>query len=467
MELGDLFRLMSDSKNRIPNIMDLKKLIISYMLLDPTSMLNIKSFCHMINDDNDNDDEIDMKIVNDANNYVCNNLMLYQFLWLKYVSKTLPKSKGIEYIKEEFYKAINLYNVFNIETIGNIDQYEIIKKNIKNTKKLFTNHDEIQSILEKMNYYDLKIKGRTFLLHFLNNYTEYRKVVGMKYIEIVLYMLKGGASVDLHDDNDNTVLIYACKFQNPNLVQLFINYNAKINEPGRFKETPLMVACQNSSTEIIKLLLDNGADLNLQDRYKKTSLMYACQTSLDNVKLLYEQKLPFFVNQRGDFGRTALNYAVGSRKYEIVDYLINNPHIKEGYVEKADVNLSTESGYTVLMDACGKGNYEIAKLLIDNGADVNAQDKNGQTALWSAFSFYVYDQDLKLKIIKLLIDSGININLKDKNGNNILSFLSYNVSVKELTPDILKLFIDAGIDIDNMKKNMYLLDLLKQINYHN
>jgi hypothetical protein len=41
----------------------------------------------------------------------------------------------------------------------------------------------------------------------------------------------------------------------------------------------------------------------------------------------------------------------------------------------ADVNTSDENGITVLMWACWHGNTDIARLLIEHGADVNRQDK--------------------------------------------------------------------------------------------
>ena len=57
-----------------------------------------------------------------------------------------------------------------------------------------------------------------------------------------------------------------------------------------------------------------------------------------------------------------------------------------------------------------KGYPEIAELLIARGADVNARNSNGATALIYAATFN------QKKIIKLLLDHGADRRLKDSRG---------------------------------------------------
>ena len=47
----------------------------------------------------------------------------------------------------------------------------------------------------------------------------------------------------------------------------------------------------------------------------------------------------------------------------------------------ADVNAQNKDGETALMRAVREGNTEVAEALIKAGADLNAQDKKGWTAL--------------------------------------------------------------------------------------
>ena len=60
-------------------------------------------------------------------------------------------------------------------------------------------------------------------------------------------------------------------------------------------------------------------------------------------------------------------------------------------------------------------NLEIVKLLCENGANINLQDKDGFSALMIAT-----DKGY-LEIVKFLLENGANINLQDNNGNSALS----------------------------------------------
>ena len=88
-------------------------------------------------------------------------------------------------------------------------------------------------------------------------------------------------------------------------------------------------------------------------------------------------------------------------------------------IEKgADVNAYDKYGQTALMLAAkykSKVDMDIVKLLIEKGADVNARDNLDYTGLMTA-AF-----DGRLDIVKLLIEKGVNINLRNKNDDTALS----------------------------------------------
>ena len=66
------------------------------------------------------------------------------------------------------------------------------------------------------------------------------------------------------------------------------------------------------------------------------------------------------------------------------DALDAAPAEAAGIAAKADVNARTLRGDTALSVAASDGREDIARLLIDNGANVNDADINGCTALYWA-----------------------------------------------------------------------------------
>ncbi|MCL4361292.1 ankyrin repeat domain-containing protein [Candidatus Dependentiae bacterium] len=160
---------------------------------------------------------------------------------------------------------------------------------------------------------------------------------------------------------------------------------------------------------------------------------------------------------------------------------------------KFDANLKDNSEDTALMRASWKGHTDIAKLLINSGADVNAKDKAGNTALgyaigkrhkdivkllikakadlnavryhptkWPALAWVSYQGDEDM--VKLLISlatkyTSWDVNETDSNGQTALM-----KAVIAGQPKIVKLLIKAKADI-NIEDNggNTALDLAKQL----
>ena len=63
----------------------------------------------------------------------------------------------------------------------------------------------------------------------------------------------------------------------------------------------------------------------------------------------------------------------------------------KGYVEKVEIERTNEHGFTPLMIATYYGHTHLVKYLVENGADVNAQDNRGWTSLRYAY-YYNYKE---------------------------------------------------------------------------
>ena len=85
----------------------------------------------------------------------------------------------------------------------------------------------------------------------------------------------------------------------------------------------------------------------------------------------------------------------------------------------ADINeVSEDRGYSPVMDAVWRKNYEIAKLLIDHGADLSTMSSDGQSILVLAVG------NGNSKIVKLLLNSGADPYVKDSMGMSARDYAS-------------------------------------------
>jgi ankyrin repeat protein len=189
----------------------------------------------------------------------------------------------------------------------------------------------------------------------------------------------------------------------------------------------LMAASLAGHLEITKLLIDKGADINAKDRDDWTVLIYGLRSrSFELVELLIAKGAD--VNTRGSDhdGRTALTEAVINETPSLARLLIDNG---------ADVNAQGRYDWTPLMGATWKGNPELVKLFLDRGAEVNATTREGRTALMEAAA---RDHQLRIKerhgppwgvypsgerdldVVKLLLKNGADANAKDKDGDTAM-----------------------------------------------
>jgi uncharacterized protein len=84
----------------------------------------------------------------------------------------------------------------------------------------------------------------------------------------------------------------------------------------------------------------------------------------------------------------------------------------------ADIEAKDEHGMTALIIACSKGNLDIARLLIEKGAKVNSTGADGTTPLMAtAGSGIVYS----VEIAKLLLEKGAEVAAQNKDGKTAMN----------------------------------------------
>lgn len=230
-------------------------------------------------------------------------------------------------------------------------------------------------------------------------------------LEIVQYLIKNGADINDITKRGKDCLVYAVDYLNYDVIDFLLNYGVlKKSKNIHAHKFALMIAAAKGNVNIIKLFIEHKVNLNVSDEQGKTPLMISLNTrDLEVVKLFLENGVN--VNAKDNEGKTALMICCAIGIQEIIKCLIEyNANVdsidnKSGnmllyaieggcleYVKtfhkkyNQDINSRYEDDNTnTLMIACNGGYFEIVRYLVENGVDVNAVNKEGDTALNIAY----------------------------------------------------------------------------------
>jgi ankyrin repeat protein len=98
----------------------------------------------------------------------------------------------------------------------------------------------------------------------------------------------------------------------------------------------------------------------------------------------------------------------------------NVPEFRRLVTVGADVNATNSIGYTALIVASCRGHVQVVKELVEHGADIEAKDIQGCTPLLVASMFG------HVTVVKELVEHGANIEAKDIQGDTPLHFACLN-----------------------------------------
>nr|XP_060618658.1 transient receptor potential cation channel subfamily V member 5 [Anolis sagrei ordinatus] len=164
-----------------------------------------------------------------------------------------------------------------------------------------------------------------------------------------------------------------------------------LSQQKRIWESPLLLAAKENDVQAIrKLTMDGSCDLFQRGVVGETALHIAALYNNEKAAEALLEIAPELINEKmtSEFyeGQTAMHIAAANQNVNLVKCLLKKgAHISTPRATGLFFRRSTQSlfyfGEHVLSFAACAGSEEIVRLLIENGADIRAQDSLGNTIL--------------------------------------------------------------------------------------
>jgi ankyrin repeat protein len=272
-------------------------------------------------------------------------------------------------------------------------------------------------------------------------------------LEIVEILLENDANINAENVHGQTPLHLVSQrsdFQSENadVTRLFLGLGVNVDIRDKNRATPLHLASLHGCHDISLALLDHGADINAEDANGQTPLH---RVSLDITHYqgdMYHHLSEAMLERSADVNaqdkdqETPLHSATYMSRLGTARALIDhgaNIHAEniQGQTPLHLVSQGVPRNWLVVCES------DVVQLLLSRGADVNARDRNQATPLLSA-SFH-----LRSQVAKALLQSGADVSAVDIHGRNALHLISQNPQPdKDFFTGLGISLLERGVDMN-------------------
>ena len=157
---------------------------------------------------------------------------------------------------------------------------------------------------------------------------------------------------------------------------------------------------------------------------------------LDKIKELVKAGVDVNFREPSRYGNTPLVMACQYNLVEIAKYLMENG---------ADINLKTGTGHTPLM-AAASGSEELFNLLLSEGADPLVKLENGTSAFTMLITGVLMDR-IPMTVADKLIELGADVDESSTTGET-KGYTCLMMAARNQRPDLVKYLVENGADVN-------------------
>jgi len=207
-------------------------------------------------------------------------------------------------------------------------------------------------------------------------------------LETATLLIRAGADASAVTRYGVTPLSLAAVNANPAMIEVLLAAGAKANDTVSGGQTVLMTAARTGNPAAVRVLIDHGADVNAREsQLGETALMWAAAENHAAVVTLLAER----------------GADVNARSATV-------PFPKDRFGLEGVLTILPHGNWTPLMYAARDGGADAARALAKAGADLDAVDPDGTTALTLAIMNAHYDT------ANVILEAGADPNIADKAG---------------------------------------------------